>query len=147
MVAPIVVWGAGALLGYLVLSKKKRGAMMPPPGAPGATQPPAVQPPPGPPSGVDQQEAERLAPVVAADIVAKGRGTNRVVDGILIQGTGYNQMLLKQFQRLARLTIDGLYGPKSAGALSYYLKRDAPPSIYSDAQGRRTPVSYSPNAQ
>lgn len=143
MVSPILA-ALGVGVG-LYLLKKKQPAMIPfPTTAPPGSQPPAERPPQTPPSMGELQTAERLAGEIDADVRAKGRGTNVVTGGVLIQGTGYNQDRVKQFQRLARLTIDGLYGPKTAGAVGYFIKRDPAPAIYSDARGRRTPVPYTP---
>ena len=69
---------------------------------------PAGGTPPGP--GVkDMARLDRAADsakVVAADIKSKGRA--------------YDRKGLAAFQKLAGLDVDGVYGPRSAGAIRWY---------------------------
>lgn len=77
------------------------------PPAPGPAPPPAPPPPPdpseGPPAGFNVATARRLAKQVANNI------TNKKYD--------YSRQLLRDFQRAAGLTADGIYGGTTHGAL------------------------------
>lgn len=44
-------------------------------------------------------------------------------------GRKYDRSVLRRFQQVARLVVDGIYGPGSAGALRYFLDR-APPAHF-----------------
>jgi peptidoglycan hydrolase-like protein with peptidoglycan-binding domain len=57
--------------------------------------------------------AAALAQQVAADVKNKGRA--------------YNRRLTADFQREAALTADGIYGPRTAGAVKWYTGESVPP--------------------
>jgi hypothetical protein len=67
-----------------------------------------------------------------------------VLHDLQAKGTGYDRVLMASFQRLLRLTVDGLYGGRSAGALAWALGPGneglAPAPLFSPW----TPVTYEP---
>jgi murein L,D-transpeptidase YcbB/YkuD len=83
--------------------------------------PSPVTPSPAPVSQgkIDLALAEKLAPEVEKNILAKR--------------ANYDRNLLKQFQSAAGLTADGLYGGYSAGALRYFLHRAPPKPLVNPA--------------
>lgn len=92
-------------------SRSSAPAAPPRPAAPHAVAPPPAVPPPAAPV-VQVRDRQRLD---AAATIAK-----LVVADIQKSGKRYNRNLLKKFQQVAGLAADGLYGPKSAGALKWY---------------------------
>jgi peptidoglycan hydrolase-like protein with peptidoglycan-binding domain len=89
---------------------------------------PAVAPATAVPAGFDPDGARRVAPRIAAHLRKKG-------------AANYSRQALREFQRLAGLKEDGLYGGRTAGALRYYLGGANPPApMFRPLQE----VSYSP---
>ena len=76
-------------------------------------------------STTDIRKAKNMAPQVSSNLRTGGRG-------------GYDRNLLRTFQRYAGLGADGIYGPRTHGALVYF--RQSPPPAFS---GRGT-VRYRP---
>lgn len=119
-------------LGYLLFGGEKKAKLPPgiPPGTP-PPPPPVEPPPPGPPSLSDLDRAKQLAPAIESDIRANAKG--------------YDKSRLREFQRLVRLGVDGLYGPRSAGALEWALGHTAPRALYMNTRTRSyTSIPYTP---
>lgn len=84
-------------------------------------------PPTGPSlSDQDQIDARQMADDIQTDLETNG--------------ANYNRQMMAAFQRKARLTVDGLYGGRTAGALAYFLGRPAYAPVYSPFQ----PIAYAP---
>lgn len=142
MIVPVLL-GLGALWGAYEFLIKPQQAQTPPPlpppppppvrppvQTPVVLRPPATPPDPKPPTPSELAEARAMAEAVDADVRAKlGR---------------YDQNLVRSFQSKVRLWGDGLYGPKTAGAVAHFTQREPPKPIYSSRDGNRTPVPYTP---
>ena len=93
----------------------------PAPAAPSPVTPPPtsvavpVAPAPGVPAGFDPVKARRTAPRIASHLKSKGIAN-------------YSRQALREFQTLAGIKADGIYGGQSAGALRYYLGGASPPA-------------------
>lgn len=105
--------------------------------ATGRTAPPPIflpkepdAPNPTPPTQEEVDETRKVAKDVAQDLKAKAQA--------------YDRDLMKRFQRLARLTADGMYGPATAGALQYFTGETPPKPIYASAGGSRDVKPYHP---
>lgn len=137
--------GVGLL--YLLFGKKEdeqSSETFTPPGGGSNLPPPPFIPAPSisttPISLTEQQRATELAGPVAEDIAKNGMR--------------YDRVRLGEFQRLARIAgqegARKAYGPKTAGALGYFLHRDPPAplygAVYPDLPGRdpKAIVPYSP---
>lgn len=79
-------------------------------GAPQGGAPQATKPAPATPYAIkDRQRLDAghvVAKELAKDLGAKGKNVNREI--------------LRRFQRIAGLQVDGVYGPKTAGALRWF---------------------------
>jgi peptidoglycan hydrolase-like protein with peptidoglycan-binding domain len=84
-----------------------------------------------PPTGPALTEQDQVDARQMADDVETDLETN---------GANYNRQMMAAFQRKARLTVDGLYGGRTAGALAYFLGRTAYAPVYSPFQ----PITYTP---
>jgi len=73
-----------------------------------------------PPAGFDRARAKSTAAQLAAHLKSKGRAN-------------YSRQALKQWQVLAGIDVDGIYGRGSAAALKYYVGSAAPAAFF--AQG------------
>lgn len=95
----------------------------PQPGTPPAPPPTAPQPgtPPAPQSGPVIKDRARLDRAAAA--------ANKVAANIRAAGKNYDRALLKAFQSEAKLKVDGVYGPASAGAVKWYTGQQLPPFV------------------
>lgn len=71
--------------------------------------------------------AKELADSIITDVKKKGRN--------------YNRKMMRNFQRVAGLKGDGLYGPRTAGAVAFYSGRIPPASFY--PKGAK-PIAYKP---
>ena len=126
----IFILGAAALL--FVMGGKKKPAIgdggMGGGGGKGKPPPPTPETVEGPP---DTIKAAELAPVVADDLITKGRG--------------YDRTLMRAFQAAAGIKVDGLYGPQTRGALRHYLGVagsplvEPPDAIYGRGERAYTP--------
>ena len=52
---------------------------------------------------------------------------NAVLDQLRQRGTGYDRAIMRRFQQAAGLAVDGLYGPKTAGAIKWYTGQEVAP--------------------
>ena len=98
---------------------------------------PAAQPVPAAPApalpGLNLSLASQLAPVVESNLI--------------VQKANYDHALLKKFQSAAGLTVDGLYGGSSAGALRYFLHRAPPKALFAPLTEKPyAPASATPAA-
>ena len=98
--------------------------LIPPPpaasSAPGTVTPPPTPvavpgAPTGAPAGFDPVKARRIAPRIASHLKTKGIAN-------------YSRQALREFQVLAGINADGIYGGQTAGALRYYLGGAKPPA-------------------
>lgn len=81
----------------------------------------------------DEAEARRLASRVGTNLRQRGRR--------------YDHALMRQFQRAAGLTADGLYGGSTRGALLYFGVRNPPAAYVRSASHGRETVTYQPPNQ
>lgn len=98
--------------------------------------PPVMPPPPPPPRRRTPPVAPPIAPPVAPPMTppALKRPTKTtptvhplvmgVASDIITKGKKYSRALLRQFQKMAKIKVDGLYGGTTAGALDYFLGGD-----------------------
>lgn len=107
----------------------------PPPPPPSGGQRPA-QPPAAAPQGTRSADGEApppsssKAPSGEKPQIYKVRDMQRLDAGATLaqalvrelqqKGKGYSRELLKRFQLTAGITVDGIYGPQSAGALKWF---------------------------
>jgi hypothetical protein len=84
----------------------------PPPTSPSI---PVATAPGGIPAGYDPVKARRTAPRIAQHLKSKGIAN-------------YSRQALREFQTLAGIKPDGIYGGQTAGALRYYLGGAKPPA-------------------
>jgi hypothetical protein len=127
---PILI-AAGLGAAYLLFGKSK--PKLPPGISPGGVPAPpsAYSPPAGPPSLSELDQAKQMAPDIESDL--KTNGIN------------YDHAKLREFQRLVRLAVDGMYGPRTAGALEWALGHQAPPAIFKNLRSRTLDtIPYSP---
>lgn len=91
-----------------------------PASAPSRTPPTAPDRPPPPPP--PPREPPRVPPIFpdAARLERARALALQVAQSIKAQGTAYNRELVAAFQREAGLLTDGVYGPRTAGALKWY---------------------------
>ena len=73
------------------------------------------------------------APSVAQLDVAAGLAV-KVAQEINAKGKAYDRNLVREFQRAARLGVDGLYGGSSAGAVLYFTGKAPPAPIFPPMQ-------------
>lgn len=89
--------------------------------APAPTPPPTPPTPPAdePPEGFNPESARKQAARVAKHLQTKGRAN-------------YSRQTLREWQRLAGIGVDGIYGGESEGALRFYLQgaRQSVPAAY-----------------
>jgi hypothetical protein len=97
----------------------------PPPRAPAPSSPsapppraPAPSSPSAPPKVRDRQRLD------AAKVLAEA-----VVKQLRAKGRSYDRTLMKRFQATAGLAADGLYGPRSAGAVAWYTGQKIAPLV------------------
>ena len=88
-----------------------------PSGPPGPGAPPLGPPPPGVADKVKDRARLDQAAETAKTLAAALKRHKRAVD----------RKLVAAFQKLAGLTADGVYGPKTAGALQWYTGEAIPP--------------------
>lgn len=76
-----------------------------------------------------------------ADLASLGE---RVLSDIASKGQAYDKELLKSFQAMSGIAVDGLYGPESAAALARATGKSPPPPIFSSGPAPSEPPSRAP---
>jgi peptidoglycan hydrolase-like protein with peptidoglycan-binding domain len=87
-----------------------------------APAPAPAAPGPTPPAGFDRAKAAKAAPNLAKHIVNSGATKEA-------RKKNYSRPAVREFQRLAGLTQDGMYGRGTAAAVRYYAG-SAPEALY-----------------
>jgi len=88
------------------------------------------------PTVENEQKARTLAPQLDTALVTNQKGPNyKTQDAKLFN-------MVREFQRLLNLQVDGLYGSQTAGALMYFTGHAPPPPYF--YQGERTIKVYLP---
>src|SRR5262245_21474997 len=110
-----------------LLSKKQEpgkssSASESPPPPPAIVRDPTPPPPPPPPSWQPPQGVEDRARLDRARALAV-----QVAQLIKAQGPAYKRDVVAAFQREAGLAPDGVYGPRTAGAVKWYTGEAIPP--------------------
>jgi hypothetical protein len=119
--APLAAPLATAPAPAVVLEQHAPATIVPGTVAPRVTPPPPATAVPATPSatavpaGFDPEGARRVAPRVATHLRNRG-------------AVNYSRQTLREFQTLAGLKADGLYGGRTAGALRHYLGGANPPA-------------------
>jgi peptidoglycan hydrolase-like protein with peptidoglycan-binding domain len=90
-------------------------------GGGGGSSPPPPPPPPRPPVTIPQGVPDRERLDQAA------RLARRVAENVKARQKAYDRSLVSEFQREAGLTIDGVYGPRTAGAVKWYTGESVEP--------------------
>jgi peptidoglycan hydrolase-like protein with peptidoglycan-binding domain len=94
-----------------------------------APKTPEAKPTPTPTANSDGKAAP-LPTAVVRDTARLDRAAalaKRVADNLKLPAASYDRALITEFQRAAGLKADGIYGPKSAGAIKWYTGESVSP--------------------
>lgn len=122
--------GAAALW---AMSRSKGGGAPPPPPPPAPRPmipPPTVPSAPKPAPSGGSSTAPPLGGSIPVDLPRSDAAHIRameVLQDLKAKGRNYNRNLMKTFQLVARIQVDGIYGPQTAGALAYFTGERIPP--------------------
>lgn len=99
-----------------------------------------------PPSKAKTKSTAPSQPKITLDTRRLGLAkelADSIISDVNKKKANYNRKMMRNFQRVSGLKADGLYGPRTAGAVAFYSGRVPPLSYY--PKGAK-PIAYKPKA-